>query len=65
MILGPDGRPAVQLERRAIGFTDRTLPLESAEPVSVPVTIASRGGEWRGAGGRRFRREPFMREPRS
>ena len=58
MILGPDGRP-VPRERRALGFTDRTLPERDGDgqlgwAVSALI-VSPRQTAWDGAGEKWYR----------
>lgn len=51
MILGPDGKPATTPERKAIGFTERTLPAESGGEATAPTVIGGHYPIWRQRGG--------------
>lgn len=48
MIFDRKGVPLVIYERKAIGFIDRTLPLESSEPPSIAQAqiMPQREGIW-------------------
>lgn len=63
MILGPDGLPATQLERRAAGFTERTLPVDLGDLATFAPRMGYHEGRWYQRGNQNGWREGWYQEP--